>query len=168
VAGLGSYWTIPALPGWYASLNRPSWTPPNQVFAPVWSTLYALMAVAAWLVWRQRSQTHTRIALTLFGMQLALNTAWSWLFFDRKQPGLAFVEVVLLWLAILATVLAFLRVRRVAGLLLVPYLRWVSYASALNFRLWQLNPLFDYTRLSSKYFSFRTSGSIGNDASGTS
>jgi benzodiazapine receptor len=139
VAALGSWLTVPALPGWYANLNRPTWTPPNQVFAPVWSILYALMAVAAWLVWRQRERTRIRVALTLFGVQLACNAAWSWLFFDLKRPGLAFIDIVLLWLAILATLVTFLRVRRTAGLLLVPYLLWVSYAAALNFSLWRLN-----------------------------
>jgi benzodiazapine receptor len=137
-AGLGSLLTLPAIPGWYASLEKPAWTPPNAVFSPVWTTLFVMMAVAAWLVWRAGSPR--ALPLTLFGMQLVLNAGWSGLFFALRSPGLAFAEILLLWAAILATLVAFWRVRPAAGLLLVPYLLWVSYAVALNFAIWRMNP----------------------------
>ncbi len=130
---------------WYVELAKPAWTPPGRLFGPVWTLLYLTMAVAAWLVWRQRSGLVGRerdaadAALTAYAIQLLLNAAWSWLFFGRHLIGLALVDIGLLWLAILATTVLFWRVRRIAGLLLVPYLGWVAFASALNLRLWQLN-----------------------------
>ena len=125
---------------WYASLNKPSWNPPGWLFGPVWTTLYAMMAVAAWLVWRRGGFARQGRALTFFLVQLALNAAWTPLFFGLQRPGLAFAEIVLLWLAIAATIYAFRPVSRVALWLLVPYLAWVSFAAALNFTLWRLNP----------------------------
>ncbi|MCA1696879.1 MAG: tryptophan-rich sensory protein [Actinobacteria bacterium] len=139
VAGLGGYWTGLGLGPWYDGLRKPPWTPPNRVFGPVWTILYASMAAAAWLVWRRRGLTQARIPLSLFGLQLALNLAWTGLFFALRRPGPAFGEVVLLWAAILATLLAFGLVSRWAALLMVPYLAWVAYAAALNFALWRLN-----------------------------
>jgi benzodiazapine receptor len=128
------------LPGeWYASLAKPSWNPPSAVFAPVWSTLYVLMGIAAWLVWRRAGFTGAPVALGLFLLQLVLNALWSYIFFGLHQPGLAFVDIVALWLVILGTTVAFWRVSVAAGVLLLPYLCWVSFASALNLRLWQLN-----------------------------
>jgi translocator protein len=128
------------MPGeWYAELVEPGWTPPNAVFAPVWSTLYVLMGVAAWLVWRKAGFAGAPVALALFGGQLVLNALWSYLFFGAHQPGVAFVDIVALWLAILATTIGFWRVSAVAGVLLLPYLGWVGFASALNFELWRLN-----------------------------
>ena len=121
---------------WYQALRKPSWTPPSWLFAPAWTLLYAMMAVAAWLVWRQ---TGFSGEVGLFVLQLALNAAWSWLFFGLHRPAFAFADIVVLWLAILATLLAFWTVRPVAGWLLVPYLAWVSLASALNAALWRLN-----------------------------
>jgi len=129
------------LPGeWYASLKKPSWNPPGWVFGPVWSTLYAMMAVAAWLVWRRGGWAARRRPLTLFLVQLPCNAAWTPLFFGWHRPGLAFVDIVLLWLAIVATVVAFRPVSRAAAWLLAPYLAWVSFAAVLNFTLWRLNP----------------------------
>lgn len=125
---------------WHAALNKPAWNPPSWVFGPVWSTLYVLMAVSAWLVWRRGGFAAQRRPLSLFLVQLALNAAWSPLFFGLKQPGVAFVGIVLLWLAILATILAFRRVHPTAAWLLVPYLAWVSFAAFLNGTLWRLNP----------------------------
>lgn len=125
---------------WYLALNKPSWHPPTWVFGPVWSTLYVMMAVSAWLVWQQGGFAHQRRALTLFLVQLVLNAAWSPLFFGLKQPGIAFAEILLLWLAILATIISFHRIHRIAAWLLVPYIAWVSFAAFLNGTLWQLNP----------------------------
>ena len=128
------------MPGeWYAGLKKPSWNPPGWIFAPVWIALYILMAVAAWLTWKRGGFVGQRPALLLFLLQLFFNALWSWLFFGRHQPALAFVDILLLWLCLLATTVAFWKVRVVAGLLLVPYLLWVSFAAALNFALWRLN-----------------------------
>lgn len=128
------------MPGeWYASLKKPSWNPPGWVFGPVWTTLYVMMAVAAWLVWKRGGFAAQRRALALFLVQLTLNAAWTPLFFGLHRPGLAFAEILLLWLAIAATLAAFRPVSRVAASLLVPYLAWVSFAAFLNFTLWKLN-----------------------------
>lgn len=130
-----------APPGeWYAALNKPSWQPPTWVFGPVWTTLYVMMAVAAWLVWRQGGFARQRGPLTLFFVQLALNAAWSPLFFALKRPDLAFAEILLLWGAIAWTIVVFRRVHRGAAALLVPYLAWVTFAAVLNGTLWRLNP----------------------------
>lgn len=137
-AGLGSAFTGPAVQTWYPTLNKPSFNPPAWVFGPVWTLLYTLMGIAAWRVWRDPSPER-RPALVWFGVQLALNVLWSLLFFGAHQPGWAFVEIVLLWGAILATLLRFLSVDRVAGWLLAPYLAWVTFAAVLNFTVWQLN-----------------------------
>jgi benzodiazapine receptor len=125
---------------WYAALNKPSWHPPSWVFGPVWTTLYAMMAVSAWLVWRQGGFARQKGPLGLFLVQLALNAAWSPLFFGLQQPGAAFVCIIALWLAIAATILVFRRVHRIAAWLLVPYIAWVSFAAVLNGVLWRLNP----------------------------
>jgi translocator protein len=126
-------------PGWYLALERPAWSPPPWLFGPVWSVLYLLIGLSAWLVWKRRGFAGARVALALFLVQHALNAAWSWLFFGLQAPGLALVEILVLWALILATILAFWRHRRLAGLLLVPYLVWVSFAAALNFEIWRLN-----------------------------
>lgn len=128
------------LPGdWYVSLVKPSWNPPDSVFAPVWTILYVLMGVSAWLVWRKAGFSGAPGALGLFIVQLILNSLWSYLFFGAHQPGLAFIEIVILWLAILATAIGFWRVSVPAGILLLPYLGWVGFASVLNLQLWRLN-----------------------------
>ena len=124
----------------YMQLVRPEWAPPPAVFGPVWSLLYALMGIAAWLVWRSRGFAGARGALVLFGLQLAANALWSWLFFGWHQGALALADIVLLWLLIVATLAAFWRVHWLAGALLIPYLLWVSLALALNWAVWQLNP----------------------------
>lgn len=131
-AAAGSFFTPGA---WYASLHKPSWNPPGWLFGPVWTLLYAAMAVAAWLVW-QRGWSR---ALGWFGIQLALNAAWSPVFFGMQRIDLALVIMLLLWIAIAATTAAFFRVRRAAGWLLVPYLAWVTFAAVLNWTLWRLN-----------------------------
>ena len=124
----------------YGQLVQPAWAPPAWLFGPVWTVLFALMAIAAWLVWRSGGVRGNRIALGLFFVQLALNGLWSWLFFAWHLGAWAFAEVLLLWVFILSTLLAFWGVRAFAGVLLVPYLLWVSFAAALNYALWQLNP----------------------------
>ncbi|MGE4093600.1 MAG: TspO/MBR family protein [Candidatus Binatia bacterium] len=139
VAALGSWVTTPAVDTWYTTVRKPPWTPPNWVFGPVWSALYAAMALAAWWVWQQRGSIDVRLPLTLFAIQLLLNLAWSVLFFGLQNPGAGLIEIVVLWSAILATLLAFWRVSVGAGWLLVPYLLWVTFALALNFSIWQLN-----------------------------
>lgn len=124
----------------YAGLVRPEWAPPASVFGPVWTALYALMGVAAWLAWRAGGLAAARTALTLFVAQLAVNALWSWLFFAWHRGALAFADIVLLWILIVATLVAFWRIRPLAGALLVPYLAWVSFAAALNYAVWQANP----------------------------
>jgi len=124
----------------YADLTQPTWAPPGWVFGPVWAALFTLMALAAWLVWRQGGFGSRRAALLLFIGQLGLNALWSWLFFGWQMGGPAFAEVLVLWAAILATIVLFYRAKPLAGVLLLPYLMWVSFASVLNFTLWQNNP----------------------------
>ena len=124
----------------YGQLVQPAWSPPPGVFGPVWTTLYTLMGIAAWLVWRSGGFGANRQALSLFLLQLAFNALWSWLFFTWKLGGLAFAEIVVLWFLIAATLVSFWRVRKLAGALLIPYLAWVGFAAALNFSLWRLNP----------------------------
>lgn len=129
------------LPGeWYAGLNKPSWNPPSWVFGPAWTLLYTLMAVAAWLVWKQGGWGRQRRPLVLYFIQLALNAAWTPVFFGAHQMGAALAVIMALWLAILLTLISFWRVRLSAGLLLVPYLAWVTFATTLNFTLWRMNP----------------------------
>jgi len=138
-AGLGSAFTSSSLGEWYRALRKPSWNPPNWVFGPVWSLLYLSMGVAAWMVWSRKGFAQAAVPLTLFLAQLALNAAWSWFFFGQRIIGAAFAEIVLLWGAILATLIAFWRVTPAAGGLMIPYLLWVTFAAVLNFAIWRLN-----------------------------
>ncbi len=124
----------------YTQLVQPDWAPPPSIFGPVWSFLYALMGVAAWLVWRSSGSRLARAALTLFLAQLVLNALWSWLFFGWHRGAFAFVDILLLWGLIAATLVSFWRIRPLAGALLIPYLLWVSFAGVLNYSVWQLNP----------------------------
>jgi len=124
----------------YAQLARPEWAPPGSVFGPVWTVLYALMGVAAWLAWRVGGFRAARSALLLFLAQLAVNALWSWLFFGWQLGALAFIDILLLWALIAATIAGFWRLRPLAGALLLPYLLWVSFAAALNYSVWRLNP----------------------------
>jgi len=137
VVGLGGVTTVNAVREWYPTIAKPVWTPPSWLFGPVWTALYAMMAVAAWLVWRRVSWSG---ALLWWAAQLALNATWSPVFFGMHQIGWALVIIALLWLAIVGTTVAFWRVNPVAGWLFVPYLAWVSFATALNFALWRMNP----------------------------
>ena len=136
-AGIGSFFTLPALRNWYVELKKPGWTPPNWLFGPVWTLLYLAMAFAAWLVWRQVGMT--AVPMRLFLLQLLLNVAWSGLFFRLRSPGAAFVDIVLLWCAILITIVVFAGIVPFAAWLMIPYVVWVTYAGALNFAIWRLN-----------------------------
>lgn len=140
-AGIGAAASVQAS-SFYAELVRPSWAPPSAVFGPVWTVLYALMGIAAWLVWRAKGFRAARASLILFLVQLGVNALWSWLFFGWHLGALAFADILLLWLLIVTTLVLFWRVRMLAGVLLIPYLLWVSFASALCYSVWQLNPQF--------------------------
>lgn len=140
VGGISGLLTSGQIATWYRTLERPDWNPPDWVFGPVWTTLYLVMGVALRSVVRSSSPNGARaLALGLFALQLALNFGWSWIFFVEHELGIALVEVVGLWLAIAATAVAFARVRPIAGALLLPYLAWVTFATALTAAIWQLN-----------------------------
>jgi translocator protein len=124
----------------YQQLERPGWAPPGWLFAPVWTVLYALMAVAVWLVWREHGTERVRIPLLLFLAQLIANALWTWIFFAWRHGALAFGEILLLDALIVATIVAFWRIRPLAGMLLIPYLLWSGFATALGYEIWQLNP----------------------------
>ncbi|HUU91548.1 MAG TPA: TspO/MBR family protein [Phycisphaerae bacterium] len=138
-AGIGSVFTSGSVSEWYPSIEKPSWTPPGWIFGPVWTALYTLMAVAAWVIWRKEGWAGARAALVLYAVQLALNAAWSPLFFGLRMPGVAFAELVVLWMAIIATAVAFWKKSPLAGALLVPYVLWTTFAAALNLAIWRLN-----------------------------
>ena len=137
VGAVAAVATEPEIAGWYGALNKPSFNPPNWVFAPVWTLLYIMMAVAAWRVWRVAGLRS--VPLVLFFVQLAANFAWSFLFFRFHLIGVALADIVLLLLLIIATAIAFWRREHIAGLLLLPYIAWVGFATALNLGIWQLN-----------------------------
>lgn len=124
----------------YLDLERPSWAPPAGLFSPVWTVLYLLQGIASWLVWRVGGFSAARTALTLFLVQLAVNAVWSWIFFSWRLGALAFFEILVLWVLIVATIVAFWRISRLAAALLLPYLAWVTFASFLSYSVWQLNP----------------------------
>jgi tryptophan-rich sensory protein len=138
-SAVGAVASIQAKP-FYSQLIQPNWAPPAGIFGPVWTILYALMGITAWLVWRSGGFRPNRQALILFLLQLAFNALWSWLFFAWYLGALALADIVVLWILIVATIISFWRVRPLAGWLLIPYLLWVSFAMALNYSLWQLNP----------------------------
>lgn len=137
---IGSFFTVAAIPTWYAALNKPSFNPPAWLFGPVWICLYTLMGVAFFLIWRLgREKPGVNKALTFFAVQLILNAVWTPLFFGLKLPGLALGEIILLWVVIVLTLVKFYKLSKTAGLLLIPYILWVSFAAVLNFSLWVLN-----------------------------
>jgi tryptophan-rich sensory protein len=138
VAAIAGWATSSSVTTWYLTLQKPSWTPPNWLFGPVWTLLYIMMAVAAWRVWQRVGNRSS--ALAMFYIQLAMNFAWSFAFFSAQSPLLGAIVIVALWLAIVATIRLFLQQDRVAGFLLLPYICWVSYASALNLAIWIMNP----------------------------
>ena len=124
---------------WYFALSKPSWNPPAWIFAPVWILLYAFMGTATGLVWQRRAVSQSTLAFSLYVIQLILNIIWPLIFFGMRNPGLAFAEICLLWIAIVATLFTFWRVYRPAGFLLMPYFLWVSFAAVLNFAIWRMN-----------------------------
>jgi translocator protein len=140
VGAAGSVLSLRAIPEWYAYLVKPALTPPSWVFGPVWTTLYLLMGVAAFLVWKKGwRKPEVKTALSVFGLQLVLNGLWSSLFFGLKNPGWALVDIILLWASIIATMFTFAKVSKIAAWILVPYLLWVSFALYLNYAIWSLN-----------------------------
>lgn len=138
-AGIGGAATRGSVGTWYSTLAKPAWNPPAWVFGPVWSTLYLLMSVAAWRVWRHVENPGRRPALAWYFGQLGLNALWSWLFFGLRSPGLAFAEVLVLWAALVVVLVKFARIDRPAALLWTPYLAWTSFAATLNGAVWWLN-----------------------------
>jgi translocator protein len=124
----------------YSQLHQPTWAPPGWIFGPVWSVLYLMMSVAAWLVWKIHGFRGARLALSFFLVQLALNSLWTWLFFAWHLGALSFAEIVVLWISILATLISFWRLHPLAGALLIPYLAWVSFATVLAYAMWVGNP----------------------------
>ncbi len=137
---IGSLFTSPSIPTWYASLNKPSLAPPNWVFFPVWTALFLMMGISLYLLWTQALKDRkAKIALIFFAVQLGLNILWSILFFGLKSPLSALIEILILWLAILLTIIKSLKVSKAAAILLLPYILWVSFAAVLNFFLWKLN-----------------------------
>ncbi len=137
---IGSLFTRPAIQTWYATLQKPSFTPPSWLFGPVWTVLYILMGIAAFLVWRKGADSKpVQIALLVFIFQLLCNALWSILFFGLRSPIAGLIDIALLWVLIVATMLLFIRLSTAAGILLIPYLLWVSYASVLNYSLWKIN-----------------------------
>jgi tryptophan-rich sensory protein len=137
--GIGSYFTYPSIQGWYATLNKPFFNPPNWIFGPVWTFLYLLMGIASYLIWMKPASKKRAVAIRWYVIQLVLNTIWSLLFFGLQSPFLAFVEVLFFWLTILLTIRSFYGLSRTAALILIPYLMWVSFASILTFFILILN-----------------------------
>ena len=137
---IGSFFTAPAIPEWYEKLVRPSFAPPNWIFAPVWTTLFIMMGISLFLVWQTSREFDTkRPAVISFGIQLLLNMLWSVLFFGLRSPSAAFVEIIFLWISIAITIALFFKLSRIAAILLLPYILWVSFAAFLNFSFWNLN-----------------------------
>ena len=139
IAAIGSFLTFPSLSPWYANLEKPSWNPPNYLFGPVWTSLYTMMAISAWLVWLRERELFTGWPMRFFFLQLVLNCIWSGLFFALKSPGIAFIEILFLWIAIAGCIVFFFRVRPIAAWIMIPYFLWVSFAACLNFTIWRLN-----------------------------
>jgi len=139
-AGLiGSVFTASNVRGWYTTIARPSWNPPSWVFGPVWTALFTLMGIASYIIWKHRDLPYARAALVFYVIQLILNVLWSIFFFGLKNPGLAFVEILILLALIIVTTVLFWKVKPVAGALMLPYIAWVSFASYLNYTIWRLN-----------------------------
>ena len=140
VGVIAAFFTQAGVHGWYAVANKPPYNPPNWLFAPVWTALYIMMGIALYLVWKSEADKAIKqTALILFAVQLTLNFLWSFIFFYAKQPGWAFLDIVLLWIMILLTIIWFAKISSTAAWLLVPYILWVSFASLLNFYIWQHN-----------------------------
>ena len=139
VMTIGAWVTVASVGGWYTTIEKPTWNPPNWLFSPVWTTLFLMMAVSAWLVWRQERFSKVKFALGWFAFHLILNLMWSILFFGLQQIGWAAIEIILLWGAIVVLIVLFYRHSKWAALLLIPYLLWVTFASTLTITIWTLN-----------------------------
>jgi translocator protein len=140
VGAFAGFFTSSSVKGWYATLNKPSFNPPNWIFAPVWTTLYIMMGIAFYLIWKSGAAAAIKkMAISFYSIQLILNFFWSILFFYLEQPGWAMIEIMLLWISIAATIYYFRQISVIAAWLLVPYILWVSFAMALNFAIWKLN-----------------------------
>lgn len=140
IGATAGLFTVTGVGSWYQTINKPSWNPPGWVFAPVWTTLYVMMGVSLYLVWKSGvSNNLKRTAIGLFAFQLVLNFFWSLIFFDQQQPGWALVEIIVMWFFILFTIFAFAKVNKTAAWLLVPYISWVSFATILNYTIWKMN-----------------------------
>ena len=137
--GLGAFFTLSSVQSWYLTLNKPSWNPPSWLFGPVWTTLYVLMGIACFLIWKSEHPRKKQV-LTLYFLQLFLNFLWSQAFFGVQNPMLGMLVIVPLWAAILACILMFRKINTWAALLMIPYLLWVSFATVLNATIWYLNP----------------------------
>lgn len=136
---VGSVFTAPSIQGWYAFLEKPFFSPPNWLFAPAWITLYTLMGIAAFFIWQKKGELGVKSALKLYGVHLVFNALWSIIFFGLKNPGLAFIEILILWVLIVVVACKFYKIQKLAGLLFIPYILWVTFATVLNFSIWQLN-----------------------------
>jgi tryptophan-rich sensory protein len=140
VGSLGSVFTIPSIPGWYAGLNKPSFNPPNWIFGPVWSVLFILMGISAYLVYRQGiKKNEVREALFIFAVQFGLNVLWSFLFFGLRSPALGFAGIIPLWISIAGTIISFYKISKTGSYLLMPYILWVTFAAFLNATIYLIN-----------------------------
>ena len=140
VGAVSGFFTSSEIPGWYQTINKPTWNPPSWLFGPVWTTLYVMMGVALSLIWKSdASQSVKKTAIILFAVQLVFNFFWSFIFFNQHQIGWAVVEIITMWIFILLTIFAFAPINKIAAWLLVPYISWVSFATILNYTIWQLN-----------------------------
>ena len=140
VGAISGFFTATGVESWYQTINKPSWNPPGWIFGPVWTTLYVMMGIALFLVWKSdSSDVMKKTAIALFAIQLILNFFWSFIFFDQQQIGWALVEIIVMWFFILLTIFAFGNVSKLAAWLLVPYISWVSFATILNYTIWKLN-----------------------------
>ncbi|MBP8115793.1 MAG: tryptophan-rich sensory protein [Chitinophagaceae bacterium] len=140
VGGISGFFTATGVDSWYQTINKPSWNPPGWIFGPVWTTLYVMMGIALFLVWKSdSSDILKKTAIALFAIQLILNFFWSFIFFDQQQIGWALLEIIVMWIFILLTIFAFGNVSKLAAWLLVPYVSWVSFATILNYTIWKLN-----------------------------
>jgi len=136
---IGSVFTLASVPTWYQDLVKPVWNPPSWIFGPVWIILYVLMGIAAYLVWQQKDVAGAKLALSIYGVQLVFNALWSIIFFGLKNPGFAFIEIIVLLGLIIITTILFWRINTWAGILFLPYILWTSFAVFLNYIIWQLN-----------------------------
>jgi translocator protein len=136
---IGSFFTMKSIPNWYKKIKKPSFNPPNWIFGPVWTLLYFLMGISLYLIWNSNKNLDISLAVIIFSIQLILNIAWSMIFFKLKSPKYAFIEIIFLFISILATIIIFYQISRIASYMLIPYILWVSFASILNFYVWILN-----------------------------